>query len=134
MNIPKVIETRPPIQVQEAQLGEFIATGAVTHIRAKGNRAGFELHIDIGSAFGVLGNSRGVIRTFSSLNTLASLVRRLGAKEFNVSIGDFAAEDAPTPTTPAKKTRASATSSSRSKTASVTKKASSLSSKTHGKE
>jgi hypothetical protein len=100
MNIPKVIETRPPIQVQEAQLGEFIATGAVTHIRAKGNRTGFELHIDIGSASGVLGNSRGVIRTFSSLNTLASLVRRLGAKEFNVSIGDFAADDVPASTAP----------------------------------
>jgi hypothetical protein len=116
MNIPKVIETRPPIQVQEAQLGEFIATGAVTHIRAKGNRTGFELHIDIGSASGVLGNSRGVIRTFSSLNTLASLVRRLGAKEFNVAIGDFAADDVPASTAPDKKPRAIASPSSRSKT------------------
>jgi hypothetical protein len=119
MSIAKAIETRPPIQVQEAQLGEFIATGAVTHIRAKGNTAGFELHVDIGSAFGVLGNSRGVIRTFSSLNTLAALVKRLGADQFDVAIGTFSTVEAPAPSSRARKPAAKKTTSPRSKSSSV---------------
>lgn len=121
MTSSKIADPRPAIQLQEAQLREFVATSAVTRILAAGKPAGFELHVDIGAAQGVLGNSRGTVRTFSSLNTLASLVHRLGAKEFNVSIGEFAADDAPAPTAPAKKTRAIATLSSRSKPASVTK-------------
>ena len=114
---------RSPIKVQEAQLREFIATSAVTRIRAAGKAEGFELHVDIGAAQGVLGNSRGVVRTFSSLNTLAGLVRRLGAEEFSVSIGEFSADDAQAPIAPAKKSRPPASTSSRSKTSSVTKKA-----------
>lgn len=119
MTPSKTVDPRPAIQLQEAQLGEFISTGAVTRIQAAGKAQGFELHVDIGTAAGVLGNSRGVIRTFSSLNTLTSLVRRFGAKEFTVSIGDFASDDAPAAKTPAKKTRTIAT-ASRSKS-SVTK-------------
>ena len=119
MSIPKVIETRPPIQVQEAQLGEFIATGAVTRIRAMGNTTGFELRVDIGSAAGVLGNSRGVIRTFSSLNTLAALVKRLGADRFDVAIGTFSTVEAPTPSSRARKPAVKTTTSPRSKSSSV---------------
>jgi hypothetical protein len=120
MNTPKVVEPRPPTQVQEAQLGEFIATGAVTLIQARGNPVGFELHVDIGAAHGVLGNSRGVIRTFSSLNTLAGLLRRLGADRFDVAIGDFSTSEPPAPMSEAKKSAAKAATSSRSKS-SVTK-------------
>jgi len=80
---------RPPIQVQEGQLREFIANGAVTRVLAIGRSNGFELHVHIGGAVGVLGNARGVIRTFSTLNTLVGLVKRLGTDRFEVEIGDF---------------------------------------------
>lgn len=134
MTSSKIVDPRPSIQLQEGQLREFIATSAVTRIQATGKAQGFELHVDIGAAQGVLGNSRGLVRTFSSLNTLAGLVRRLGAEEFIVSIGDFAMDESPVPTAPVKKPRAAATATSRSKSSSGTKKPSSLSSKTHGKE
>lgn len=75
---------------------EFIATGAVTGIHAAGQKDGFQLHVHIGVAQGALANARGVIRTFSSLNTLAGLVKRLGAGKFDVVIGDFSTNE-PTP-------------------------------------
>lgn len=85
---------RPPIQMQEGQLREFIANGAVTHVLAIGRSNGFELHVRIGGAVGVLGNARGTIRTFSTLNTLVGLVKRLGSDRFDVEIGDFLAHEA----------------------------------------
>lgn len=92
MTSEKAFTDRPPIQVQEAQLREFIATGAVTRIVAAGKADGFELHVHIGAAIGVLGNARGITRTFTTLNTLAGLVKRLGADHFEVAIGDFSTE------------------------------------------
>ena len=121
MSIPKIIETRPPIRFQEAQLGEFIATGAVTHIQAKGNAIGFELHIDIGAVSGVLGNSHGIVRTFISLNTLAGLVRRLGADRFDVVIGAFGSDQRANPVKRGAKSEVIAPTSSRSKSSSVSK-------------
>lgn len=90
------------IQLQESQLREFITNGAVTHIQAAGKADGFELHIHIGAATGSLANARGATRTFSSLNTLAGLVKRLGAIKFEVVIGEFStAESLPVkPTKP----------------------------------
>ena len=82
------------IQIQESQLREFISNGAVTHIEAVGNANGFELRIHIGAAIGSLANARGTMRTFSSLNTLAGLGKRLGAGQFEVVIGDFSTAEA----------------------------------------
>ena len=89
MNIETTTEPRPLMPLQEAHLREFIATGAVTGIHAAGQKDGFQLHVHIGVAHGALANARGVIRTFSSLNTLAGLVKRLGSNQFDVEIGDF---------------------------------------------
>jgi hypothetical protein len=88
--------------LQEAHLREFIATGAVTGIHAAGQKDGFQLHVHIGVAHGALANARGVIRTFSSLNTLAGLVRRLGAGQFDVVIGDFRTNEPTHPEKPSK--------------------------------
>lgn len=96
MNIETTTEPRPLMPLQEAHLREFIATGAVTGIHAAGQKDGFQLHVHIGVAHGALANARGVIRTFSSLNTLAGLVKRLGAGKFDVVIGDFSTNE-PTP-------------------------------------
>lgn len=82
-------EDRPLIQVQEAQLRDFIVSGAVTRVQAIGRPDGFELHVLIGSATAALANARGVIRTFGSLNTLTGLIKRLGASTFDVEIRDF---------------------------------------------
>jgi hypothetical protein len=95
-------DQRQPIQMQEGQLREFIANGAVTRVLAIGHSQGFELHVHIGSAVGVLGNARGAIRTFSTLNTLVGLVKRLGSDRFEVEIGDFIAEETPKNIAPAK--------------------------------
>jgi len=122
MTDSKAIDARPPVKLQEAQLGEFVATGAVTRIEAVGKADGFELHVDIGAASGVLGNARGVVRTFSSLNTMAGLLRRLGADRFSVEIGDFQSSE-PTPPEPATadKARAAKPNPSPSKPSSVAK-------------
>lgn len=93
MTTETTTETRPLMPLQEAHLREFIATGAATRIHAAGQKDGFQLHVHIGVAHGVLANARGVIRTFSSLNTLAGLVKRLGASQFDVVIGDFSTSE-----------------------------------------
>ena len=80
---------RIPIMVHEAQLRDFIVNGAVSRIQAVGKTDGFELHVLIGSAAAALANAKGIVRTFGSLNTLAGLVKRLGAKSFDVEIREF---------------------------------------------
>lgn len=75
--------------LQEAHIREFLAQGAITRVTASGKADGFEMHVVIGGAIGVLVNAHGARRVFSSLNTLAGLLRRLGAEKFDVVIGEF---------------------------------------------
>ncbi len=89
----KNTESDQLMQLQEAHLREFISKGVVTRVYANGKADGFELHVHIGSAIGALVNARGIVRTFISLNTLAGLVKRLGAPQFDVVIGDFSTSE-----------------------------------------
>lgn len=93
MTNAKDTESDHLMQLQEAHLREFISKGVVTRVYANGKADGFELHVQIGSATGALVNARGVVRLFVSLNTLAGLVRRLGATQFDVVIGDFSTNE-----------------------------------------
>lgn len=91
----KVVQVSPAplMPLQEAHIREFLSKGVITRVTASGKAAGFELHVHIGTAVGALVNARGTVRTFSSLNTLAGLVRRLGADGFDVVIGGFSTSD-----------------------------------------
>jgi hypothetical protein len=88
--------------LQEAHIREFLSKGVITRVTASGKADGFELHVHIGSAVGALVNARGTMRTFSSLNTLAGLVKRLGADGFDVVIGGFSTSE-PSAQAPASK-------------------------------
>ena len=90
---------------------EFISKGVVTRVYANGKADGFELHVQIGSAVGVLVNARGIARTFISLNTLTGLVKRFGATQFDVVIGAFNTSE------PASRAKASKTKPSVAKSA-----------------
>ena len=98
----KVVQVSPAplMPLQEAHIREFLAQGVITRVSASGKADGFELHVHISGAVGALVNARGIVRTFSSLNTLAGLVKRLGGEEFNVVIGGFSTIE---PTAPASK-------------------------------
>jgi hypothetical protein len=87
-------------------LREFISKSVVTRAYASGKADGFELHVHIGSAVGVLVNARGIARTFISLNTLTGLVKRLGATQFDVVIGAFNTSE-PAPRVKVSKTKPS---------------------------
>lgn len=106
MTTVKNTESDQLMQLQEAHLREFISKGVVTRVFADGKLEGFELHVHIGSAVGVLANARGIARTFISLNTLTGLVRRLGATHFDVVIGGFGTSG-PAPRAKASKTKPS---------------------------
>lgn len=106
MTTVKNTESDQLMQLQEAHLREFISKAVVTRVYANGKADGFELHVHIGSAVGVLVNARGIARTFISLNTLTGLVKRLGATQFDVVIGDFGSSE-PAPRAKASKTKPS---------------------------
>jgi len=95
----KVVQASPAslMPLQEAHIREFLAQGVITRVTASGKPDGFELQVHIGGAIGVLVNARGIVRTFSSLNTLAGLVKRLGGEEFNVVIGGFSTNESAAP-------------------------------------
>lgn len=78
-----------PLLLQEASLRELIAAGVVSKLTAVGQAGGFVLQIRFGDRTSVLASARGEPRTFASLSTLASLMKRLGAPSFEVDAANF---------------------------------------------
>ena len=93
MNNEKRTDAAPLMPLQESHIREFLANGVITRVTASGKADGFELHVLIGGVVGALVNARGKVRRFRSLNTLAGLLQRLGATEFDVSIGTFSSDE-----------------------------------------
>jgi hypothetical protein len=67
----------------EAAIRQLVAGGVVTAIRVSRERgATYVVIADMGTSHAQLMNTRGEPRTFSSLDTAAGAVARLGASEF----------------------------------------------------
>ena len=78
---PKPITT--PAGLTEAALRQLVAGGLVTTLRVSRARDGlYVVFADMGTRKAQLLNSRGEPRSFSSLDTAAAAVLRLGAYEF----------------------------------------------------
>jgi predicted metal-dependent enzyme (double-stranded beta helix superfamily) len=71
----------------EAALRQLVAGGVVTAIRVSRERgATYVVLADMGTTHAQLLNTRGEPRTFSSLDTAAAAVSRLGASEFTTHL------------------------------------------------
>lgn len=78
-----------PVLMQEAQLRVFVLTATALRLSARFHGSCYTLQIAIGDAHFLLGSSRGEIRKFVTLDTLAGTVARLGAMDFMVNVGDL---------------------------------------------
>lgn len=79
----------PASLLQEASLRELIAAGVVTGLVARAESAGFVIDIGIGERKAILGNVRGQPRLFASMETIATLLLRLGYPVFQVDATRF---------------------------------------------
>ena len=75
--------------LREATFREFIDIGAVSRVRLIGTRGGFTLTVSCGGIDRVLGNSRGSLRQFASLNTAVDFLRRVGLAKFEVDAEEY---------------------------------------------
>jgi hypothetical protein len=79
--------TQPPPQqacLEEAALRQLLTAGAVSSVVARGSSRGFGIEAQLGNGLAVLVNARGQRRSFASLSTVATLLRRLGCSHFAV--------------------------------------------------
>ena len=83
-------DLRPLPLLREASLRDFVAAGSITKVLAVGRTGGFELQVHVGEAAATLGNTRGATRLFGSIDSIATLLQRLGVAAFEVDIAHFA--------------------------------------------
>lgn len=76
-------------QIQEPTLRELASTRAIASVCVMGQPRGFSVRVDCGSEQRVLGTSRGSVREFASLNTLATFLQSLGLSKFQVDVSDY---------------------------------------------
>lgn len=82
-------DLRPLPLLREASLRDFVAAGSITKVQAVGRTGGFELQVHVGDAAATLGNTRGGTRLFGSIDSIATLLQRLGVTAFEVDIAHF---------------------------------------------
>lgn len=82
-------DLRPLPLLREASLRDFVAAGSITKVLAVGRTGGFELQVHVGEAAATLGNTRGGTRLFGSIDSIATLLQRLGVTAFEVDIAHF---------------------------------------------
>ena len=89
-NSTKRTDTMPATPLlKEAALRELFAAGTVDGIVARGITGGFVIEVTIAGAAVVLANSSGEARTFSSIEAMCLLVRKMGLSSFRVDFADF---------------------------------------------
>ena len=82
-------DPRPLPLLREASLRDFAAAGSINKVLAVGRTGGFELQVHIGNAAATLGNTRGGTRLFGSIDSIATLLKRMGVIAFEVDITHF---------------------------------------------
>ena len=90
MSSPSKSDPHPLPLLREMAVRGFVAAGAIPKMVAVGRRGGFELQIHMGDATATLGNTRGGIRLFGSMESLIGLLQRLGVRTLDVDITEFA--------------------------------------------
>lgn len=83
-------EARPLPLLGEAALRDFIGAGSVTRLEAVGRPGGFDLRVHMGATEATLGNTRGGVRLFASLEALTALLKRLDRPRFEVDATNYA--------------------------------------------
>lgn len=82
-------EARPLPLLGEAALRDFIGAGSVTRLEAVGRSGGFDLRVHMGATEATLGNTRGGVRLFASLEALTALLKRLDRPRFEVDASNY---------------------------------------------
>lgn len=82
-------DPRPLPLLQQASLRDFVAAGSINKVLAVGRTGGFELQVHVGDAAATLGNTRGGTRLFGSIDSITSLLQRVGVTSFEVDIAHF---------------------------------------------
>lgn len=75
--------------LEEAALRQLLSAGSVSAVTARGGAKGFGIEAQLGDGQAVLVSARGVPRSFASLTTIASLLRRLGCERFTVDASAY---------------------------------------------
>lgn len=77
--------------IREPTLRELIEANSITSAIMIGQKGGFAISIRCGATERLLANSRGEVRLFSNLTTLATYLRRLGISHFEVDTANYEA-------------------------------------------
>jgi hypothetical protein len=86
---PSAPQSRPIPLLRETSLREFVLAGSLTKVRAVGRTGGYEVQVEMGAASATLGNTRGGVRLFGSVDSITALLQRLGISAFEVDIAHF---------------------------------------------
>jgi len=97
--------------IKEQTLRELVASGSVCSSVAIGCSGGFTFSVRCGDAWRVLGSTRGTVRIFANLTSMAIYLRGLGVARFEVDSAHYAVAR----TRPARPDRAEALRGTRSK-------------------
>ena len=85
--------------LSEAMLADLVASGVVEAVTIPRTPDGFVVSVRFGSVERDLGNARGGVKTFASLDTVAAQLLRLGIEEFVVKAGGYKPARAKGPST-----------------------------------
>lgn len=97
--------------IREQTLRELVETGSIRSALATGQPGGFTFSVCCGETWRVLGSTRGAIRVFANLNSMATYLRGLGVARFEIDATHYAAAR----TRPARPDRAEALRKTRTK-------------------
>ena len=75
--------------IREITLRELVESGSDVSLSARGEPGGFALAIRCGAGERYLASTRGGIRLFPNLTSLAVLLRRLGVSRFEVDAANY---------------------------------------------
>lgn len=97
--------------IREQTLRELLDSGSICSAIATGQPGGFTFSVCCGETWRVLGSTRGTVRVFGNLTSMATYLRGLGVSRFEVDTTNYAAAR----TRPARPDRAEALRRTRTK-------------------
>ncbi len=76
--------------IRETTLRELLDTRSISSVSAIGQEGGFTIAVYCGNTKRVLGSTRGSVRVFSNLTSLATFLKGLGVSAFAVDAQHYA--------------------------------------------
>lgn len=77
--------------IREPTLRELIETNSINWTCAVGGKGGFAVVVNFGISNRFLASTRGGVRLFSNLTTIATYLRKLGVSRFDVDTSNYEA-------------------------------------------